>query len=178
MRLVHIGRRTCVYIMLHGTHTFTQFNLFMYCRVQGSCYHCYNSSLQTLNLRVCRSMTRLFDRRIAVLITVGCTFNAFRTSLLKCKHVHILRIASFHSFRYLVTWVSLQLSAFVCFNWRRQIPRARQSVILRSSSYEYIYLLSIEQPQSRGPTASTPTPSMGGTKIQSWSTDRLSRLLF
>jgi hypothetical protein len=103
MREVHIGRRTCVYIMLHCTHTFTPFNLFMYCRVQGSCYHCHNSSLQALNLGVCRSMTRLFDKRIAVLITIGCTLNAFRTLLLKCKHVNILRTASFYSFRYLVT---------------------------------------------------------------------------
>jgi len=39
-REVHIGRRTCVPIMLHCTHTFTPFNLFMYCRVQGSCYNC------------------------------------------------------------------------------------------------------------------------------------------
>jgi len=102
-----VGRRTCVYIMLHCTHTFTPFKLFMYCRVQGSCYHCYNSSVQTLNLGVCRSMTRLFHKRIAVLITVGCTLNAFRTLLLKCQHVNTLRTASFHSFRYLVTWVSL-----------------------------------------------------------------------
>lgn len=116
MREVPIGRRTCVYIMLHCTHTFTPFNLFMYRRVQGSCYHCYNFNLQALNLRVCRSMTRLFDKWIAVLITVGCTINAFRTLLLKCKHLNILRTASFHSFRYLVTSVSLQVSAFVCFN--------------------------------------------------------------
>lgn len=103
MREVHIGRRTCVYIMLHCQHTFTPFNLFMYCRVQGSGYHCYNSSLQTLNLGVCRSMTRLFDKRIAVLIIAGCTLNAFRTLLLIFQHANTLRTASFHSFRYLVT---------------------------------------------------------------------------